>query len=968
MLDDALNALPAALAEPVRAALAEFDWPAERPLPAGLARAWALSDFVRQGCLRAPELLRELADEGALERDRAREDYRRPALALAEGCAGDEAAMMSGLRRLRQKEMLRIAWRDLVGQASLEQTLFETSWLAEACLQAAEQWSRALLVARHGEPRDAEGRPQRLVVLGMGKLGGEELNFSSDIDLIFAYPEPGRTDGARALDNQQFFTRQGQVLIRLLNERTADGFVFRVDMRLRPFGDSGPLVQHFEAMETYYLEHGREWERYALVKARAVAGDPEAGAALLARLEPFVYRRYLDYHTFHELRALKAKIDREARRRGREDDLKLGPGGIREVEFIVQAFQILRGGREARLRRRRLLEVLPELARLGLLPETETQRLEAAYRFLRLAENHVQMLRDEQRHDLPPPGPDRLRLALAQGLDDEAALLAELDALRGFVRARFEAIFGEPGAGEAPGDDTARALLDGELEPDEIRHWLQGLGLGQADADAVLERLRRLGASRALRALGQHGRAHLLRLLPLLVTAAAEQAQPADTLLRLLDLVEAVAGRSTYLALLADHPQALAVLARLFSASPWIATMVTRHPLLLDELIDPRRIHHPPDREAMREVLERLFEGVDEDDTETVMERLRQFRHGIVFRIAAADLVGALPVMQVSDHLTWVAELVLEKALAVVWGQMTRRHGVPCYRADGERRRAEVGIIGYGKLGGLEMGYGSDLDIVFLHDSHGSRQQTDGERPLENAVFFARLVQRIVTLLTTATPSGVLYEVDMRLRPSGSSGLLVSSLEAFARYQREEAWTWEHQALVRARPVAGGERVAERFGEIRREVLARPRDVATLQQEVRTLRERMWCQHGWRKPGRFDLKRDPGGITDIEFVVQYAVLAHARRHPALLRWTDNVRLLGELAATGVLAAEDAGRLAAIYREFRDHLHHRHLAGQGADVDPARFSDQRAFVQGVWQQVMGAAPLRGRDQCNNPGED
>ncbi len=968
MLDDALNALPAALAEPVRAALAEFDWPAERPLPAGLARAWALSDFVRQGCLRAPELLRELADEGALERDRAREDYRRPALALAEGCAGDEAAMMSGLRRLRQKEMLRIAWRDLVGQASLEQTLFETSWLAEACLQAAEQWSRALLVARHGEPRDAEGRPQRLVVLGMGKLGGEELNFSSDIDLIFAYPEPGRTDGARALDNQQFFTRQGQVLIRLLNERTADGFVFRVDMRLRPFGDSGPLVQHFEAMETYYLEHGREWERYALVKARAVAGDPEAGAALLARLEPFVYRRYLDYHTFHELRALKAKIDREARRRGREDDLKLGPGGIREVEFIVQAFQILRGGREARLRRRRLLEVLPELARLGLLPETETQRLEAAYRFLRLAENHVQMLRDEQRHDLPPPGPDRLRLALAQGLDDEAALLAELDALRSFVRARFEAIFGEPGAGEAPGDDTARALLDGELEPDEIRHWLQGLGLGQADADAVLERLRLLGASRALRALGQHGRAHLLRLLPLLVTAAAEQAQPADTLLRLLDLVEAVAGRSTYLALLADHPQALAVLALLFSASPWIATMVTRHPLLLDELIDPRRIHHPPDREAMREVLERLFEGVDEDDTETVMERLRQFRHGIVFRIAAADLVGALPVMQVSDHLTWVAELVLEKALAVVWGQMTRRHGVPCYRADGERRRAEVGIIGYGKLGGLEMGYGSDLDIVFLHDSHGSRQQTDGERPLENAVFFARLVQRIVTLLTTATPSGVLYEVDMRLRPSGSSGLLVSSLEAFARYQREEAWTWEHQALVRARPVAGGERVAERFGEIRREVLARPRDVATLQQEVRTLRERMWCQHGWRKPGRFDLKRDPGGITDIEFVVQYAVLAHARRHPALLRWTDNVRLLGELAATGVLAAEDAGRLAAIYREFRDHLHHRHLAGQGADVDPARFSDQRAFVQGVWQQVMGAAPLRGRDQCNNPGED
>ena len=966
MLDDELKALPEALSEPVRAALAELDWPAERPLPAGLARAWALSDFVRQGCLRTPELLRELTEEGALERDRAREDYLRPALALAEDCAGDEAAMMSGLRRLRQKEMLRIAWRDLAGQASLEQTLFETSWLAEACLQAAEQWSRVLLVARHGEPRDAEGRPQHLVVLGMGKLGGEELNFSSDIDLVFAYPEPGRTDGARALDNQQFFTRQGQVLIRLLNERTADGFVFRVDMRLRPFGDSGPLVQHFEAMETYYLEHGREWERYALVKARAVAGDPEAGAALLARLEPFVYRRYLDYHTFHELRALKAKIDREARRRGREDDLKLGPGGIREVEFIVQAFQILRGGREARLRRRRLLEVLPELARLGLLPQAETQRLEAAYRFLRLAENHVQMLR----HDLPPPGPDRLRVALAQGLDDEAALVTELESLRGFVRARFEAVFGEPEAAEAetgPADsDTVRALLDGELDEDELRRWLAGRGL--AEAGEAVAQLRALGRGRALRLLGQRGRAHLLRLLPLLVEAAAAQERPAETLQRLLGLVEAVAGRSTYLALLADHPQVLALLARLFSASPWLAGMVIRHPLLLDELIDPRRIHHPPDRAAMQATLDRLFEGVDEDDTETVMERLRQFRHGIVFRIAAADLVGALPVMQVSDHLTWVAELVLEKALAVVWRQMARRHGEPGCEVEGVRRRAEVGIIGYGKLGGLEMGYGSDLDIVFLHDSSGHRQQTDGPKPLENGVFFARLVQRIVTLLTTVTPSGVLYEVDMRLRPSGSSGLLVSSLEAFARYQREEAWTWEHQALVRARPVAGGQRVAERFGEIRREVLARPRDAAALQQEVRTMRERMWCQHAWRRPGRFDLKRDPGGITDIEFVVQYAVLAHARRHPALLRWTDNVRLLGELAATGVLSAEDAGRLAAIYREFRDHLHHRHLAGQGADVDPARFFEQRAFVQGVWQQVMGAAPLRGRDQCNNPGED
>ncbi|RMG58096.1 MAG: bifunctional [glutamate--ammonia ligase]-adenylyl-L-tyrosine phosphorylase/[glutamate--ammonia-ligase] adenylyltransferase, partial [Gammaproteobacteria bacterium] len=519
----ALQTLPEALARPVRLALQDLQWSEGLPLPNDLARVWALSTFVRQSCLRAPELLEDLIREGRLEKPATAEDYGQACRSLLEAHADDDKAMMAALRYLRRREMVRIAWRDLSGQATLEETLRETSWLADACIEAAEQWSRAVLVSRHGVPRDAEGAEQRLVVLGMGKLGGEELNFSSDIDLIMAYPAPGETDGQRPLDNQQFFTRQGQLLIRLLNEPTAEGFVFRVDMRLRPFGDSGPLVQHFEAMESYYLQHGREWERYAMVKARVVAGDRNQGETLLETLRPFVFRRYLDYHTFHELRSLKAQIDLQARRKGREDDLKVGPGGIREIEFIVQAFQILRGGREPKLRERHLLSVLPRLAELEILPRQTVEGLEHAYRFLRAAENHVQMLADEQRHSLPPPGEDRLRVALAQGFDDEAAFTAELERVRGFVRERFAEVFG--GAREEGGDDESGArvlaLLDGELDEDELGRWLEESGYPQPGE--VAGRVLALARSSRLKVLGRNGRRHLTRLLPTLLKEAASQ-------------------------------------------------------------------------------------------------------------------------------------------------------------------------------------------------------------------------------------------------------------------------------------------------------------------------------------------------------------------------------------------------------------------------------------------------------------
>ncbi|MBI5462361.1 MAG: bifunctional [glutamate--ammonia ligase]-adenylyl-L-tyrosine phosphorylase/[glutamate--ammonia-ligase] adenylyltransferase [Gammaproteobacteria bacterium] len=945
--------------------------PAQADFLGVLGRVWAGSDFVARACVHEPGVLDDLLTSGDLLGDYASGELRAKAERALTGVV-DDAELGRALRRLRRREMVRIAWRDLAGWARVEEVLEDLSALADACVNAALDTLYAWQCRELGTPITTTGalagQPQRLVVLGMGKLGARELNFSSDIDLIFAFPEEGRTRGRRGLSHEEFFIRLSQRLIQALNDVTPDGFVYRVDMRLRPYGDSGPLAMSFAALEDYYQSQGREWERYAMVKARALsgtgAGDAEAIAELEALLRPFVYRRYLDFGAFEQLREMKALIQQELERRGLRQDIKLGPGGIREVEFIAQAFQLVRGGREPLLRERSLLTVLTRLAELKLLPTFAAVRLAEAYRFLRRVENRLQAYADEQTHQLPEDARAQLRLAFTLGYPDWDSFLRALDTHRRFVHGQFEQVFSAPQASITTSPDTAasganfEALWLGILDAGAARHLFVTV-----DEDGVAEILRRLNAFRdgpALRALGTRGRPRMDRLMPLLLGAIGEAAAPAQTFVRVLEVIEAIAGRSAYLALLVEHPMALSQLVRLCAASPWIAERLARYPLLLDELLDPRQLYTPPERGDLERQLALRMAQIDAEDLEQQMDALRQFQKAAVLRVAAADVLGATPLMRVSDYLTDLAEVILKEVLALCWAHMVRRHGVPGGHAEGHRQPVGFAIIAYGKLGGIELGYGSDLDLVFLHEAQGGTARTQGDkgvaRPLDNPVFFARLGQRIIHVLNTLTPAGVLYEIDMRLRPSGASGLLVTSLDAFTEYQRSEAWTWEHQALVRARPVAGDIRLGAAFAALRREVLGRSRDPQTLQRDVREMRERMRQELADRDPQRFDLKQGVGGIADIEFMVQYHVLRYAHDHPNLLVWSDNIRLLETLGAERLLAPglDPPGaveRLAEAYRRYRKRVHELTLQELPAVVDAGEFAELRAQVTALWRQTM-----------------
>ncbi len=957
------------LTQPVPAGLAPL--PAERqneletalasqlggpvPLPAALPAVFAASPFVAESAARQPALLGDLIARGELERPFAHAALAEQ-LAALRAAAEDDTALANALRQLRQREMLRIAWRDLCGRADLEETLTALTALADQCVATALDWLYSQLCARYGTPRDGAGNTVELVVLGLGKLGGGELNFSSDIDLIFAYAAEGETDGSRALDNQSFFVRLGQRLIAVLSEPTAAGFVFRVDMRLRPFGAAGPLAMSFEAMEHYFEVHGREWERYALLKARVIAGDHAAGERLLADLRPFIYRRYLDFGAFESLREMKLLINREAERKGVTGDIKLGAGGIREVEFIAQAFQLIRGGRDPELQTRSLRQALACLRVRQLLPDYAEAQLQAAYRFLRRVENRLQMVADRQTHCLPQEARERARLAFAMGYADWVSLHADLQQHMQQVHDQFEQVFVAPqadaGDSDTQIDQPLAQVWHGLLSDEAAKELLRDQGV--ADPGQALAWLQDLRNGRTGQSMSRNGRQRLDRLMPLLLGAVTGSHDPDTTLARLRKLLAAVARRSVYLALLVESPLALSQLVKLCAASPWIADYLARHPLLLDELLDARSLYAPLDRAALGAALQRELAAVASDDMDELMERLRHFKQTQLLRVAAADVMDVLPLMQVSDQLTWIAEAILAAVLEIAWQQMVARYGRPTCRVEGEPYYPGLAIIGYGKLGGIELGYGSDLDLVFLHDSHGEAQMTDGERSQDNVVFFARLSQRIIHILTAFTPAGTLYEVDTRLRPSGEAGLLVSDLAAFEAYQQRSAWTWEHQALVRARPVAGSATLHSAFAKMRHNILARPRDAQGLLEQVRDMRARMWAEHGREAAAAgFDPKRDPGGIADIEFMVQYLVLQHAAAQPSLTIYTDNIRLLDGLQACEVLSAVDAEALRQAYRALRDRVHAMALQERGKVLEiDAELATHRATVQQLWQRLLG----------------
>jgi [glutamine synthetase] adenylyltransferase / [glutamine synthetase]-adenylyl-L-tyrosine phosphorylase len=895
--------------------------------PVGFARLdAALSELIRERGARLREsapsafaVLRQFAGEPALERLLAGSDYlfeqlrRRPAL-MAELAGAvampaldglDETAAMTALRQHRHAVSLQLLVRDFAGLDAIEATLAGTSQLADDCASAALTWADRLLQARHGQARDAGGGAQSLVVFGLGKLGGGELNFSSDIDLVFSYPSAGSTDGARALDNEAYFQRLGQQLIRLLGENTADGFAYRVDMRLRPFGSVGRLALSFAAMEQYFQREGRDWERYAWIKARPIAGDIEAGEGFLRELRPFIYRRYFDYTAFEGLREMKAMIEAEVRRRDLDDHLKLGPGGIREIEFIVQLQQLIRGGREPALRARGLEPALAVLGAEGHLPAEQAQHLLSAYRFLRRLENRLQMLREAQVHSLPEDPFDQSRIAFGLGFDDYAALLAQLDQHRQRVRAAFEDSF-DSGRSESVATPRAGLLQDywRQVDREPPLALLQQAGL--EPAEPAQARLLQFARSPVRAQLSARARARLDRLLPALLEGLPGRREPLKLLERTLNFLHAVLKRSSYLALLDESAPARERLLDTFEASTWMAERLTAHPLLLDDLLDTRSQGAPDSPQALVAELDAALAEVDRSDPEQLLPALNEFRQSIAFRIARATLFGGQAAALSARQLAWLAEVLLSLLLERAEAEIIERHG----RLPG----SGVALLGFGSFGARELGFNSDLDLVFLYRAQPGAE-SNGERPLDAARYYQRLVQKLLSWLATPTIGGRLYEADLRLRPDGSKGLLISTVDSFEHYQQERAWLWEKQALVRARFVCGDARIGAAFERVRADALATERTPDRVLSEVATMRRRMREALDRSRPGEFDLKQGAGGLVDLEFLLQAGVLSLARRHPALLEPRESIALIKACADAGWLDTRQAEALHEAHAEL-----------------------------------------------------
>ncbi len=840
---------------------------------------------------------------------------------------GDEDSLKRALRKLRKRVMVRIITRDLNGLADLQEVTLTVSHLAETAVQFALQHHSAWLQAQYGRPIGESGGRQELIVVGMGKLGGYELNVSSDIDLIFAFEEDGSTDGERSLSNLEFFTRLGKRLIAAIDEVTADGYVFRVDMRLRPYGSEGALACSFAMLEEYYQNQGREWERYAWIKGRVIAGPEQELADML---RPFVFRKYLDYGAFASMRDLKIQIQRDVNRRDMHDNIKLGRGGIREIEFTAQVFQLIRGGKDRSLQLRPTLQVLNLLKDKGLLQESVVAELDAAYVFLRNLEHRLQYVEDAQTHDLPTTEEARARIALAMGFADWASLLPVLEQHRTRVDKHFREVFSDPRDDE----DAAAHSRETEIwlaEVDEQRAVQILQEIGYQDAEQTLRRINSLYQGPRYKQLPELSRHRYDALMPIVIAQSARQPNPDATLMRVGDLLDGICRRASYLALLAEYPDALRFLIKLASASPWLIQYLGQHPILLDELLDTRNLYAEPDFAAMREDLrQRLADA--EGDIERQMDAMRDFKHAYTFRFAVKDVIGELLLVKLSDYLSELADMILELTLETVWTHLKSRH----------REQPKFAVIGYGKLGGKELGYASDLDIIFLYEDDAP----------EASEVYARYGIRISNWLGSLTSAGILYETDLALRPDGASGMLVSDINAFHEYQLHKAWLWEHQALTRARFCAGDKSIGDKFEQIRIEVMRQPRDISKLKAEVVAMREKMLAAHP-NHSGLFDLKHDRGGIIDVEFMVQYLVLAHAHRYAELTANSGNIALLLKLGELGLIDAQLAGDVASAYRQYRSLQHAIKLQDESkARVDIKAVAQEVKSVQNLWDSLFG----------------
>ncbi|MCL4117917.1 UNVERIFIED_CONTAM: hypothetical protein GTU68_000686 [Idotea baltica] len=902
-----------------------------------VSRLVIASDFARQQIISQPECWLDLVESGQLDQIPSRDSIRRSLLQCLSQC-NDEESLLVQLRRFRNKQQLGIIWRDVNRIAELHETCDTLSFLADACVDLTYQWFYSRLCEQYGVPiGSVSGKPQHMIVLGMGKLGALELNLSSDIDLIFAYPETGETRGcARSLSNQDFFVRLGQKLIKSLDAVTSDGLVFRVDMRLRPYGSAGALVFSFNALESYYQTQGRTWERYAMIKARVVAGDQLAGQQLLDMLQPFIYRRYLDFSAIESLRSMKALIQQEVQRKGLLENIKLGFGGIREIEFIVQTFQLIHGGRDIKLQNRSLISTL-ELLKKHYLPDEVVEQLHQAYIFLRYTEHALQALNDQQTQNLPLMVEEQSRLAFSLGFCDWSEFYQTLNGWRNCVHQHFNLLIAEPNTNAHKVNLDDASMIDRSLKVTNFK-----------DIDWAIGQLYSLRQSSNVKAMQRLGRARLDLFVPRLMCLISQQEKADLVLLRVIPLIETIARRSMYLVLLTENIKTLERLLVLCAKSAWIADELAHFPLLLDELLHYQYVKSPPSPAELKNELRERLSHIPEDDLEQQMDALRYFKLTHRLRLSISEIMGFLPLMKVSDYLTWVAEVILDQVFCLSWQYVCRKYGEPVHYDLNEKKPAFV-VVGYGKLGGLELGHNSDLDVVFIYDAADEFEVGSGII-IDSRKFFTRLSQRMIHLLTVQMYTGKLYEVDVRLRPSGESGLLVSSLEAFQRYQLNDAWTWEHQALVRARCIVGDSILSDHFSTIRQKVLAISRDTEFLRDEVSRMRQKMRTHLSQTSDTLFDIKQDAGGMIDIEFIVQYSVLAWSCQDSHLMTYTDNMRILDELKTINEcsLSERDIVNLQNTYQAYRSFIHRKALQNEAAVVSSDQFYIQRCHVLKAWE--------------------
>jgi len=917
-----------------------------------LINVFGLSDFIADSLIKQPALLPTLFDSGLLD---TAERQASLTLELQNILANvdSEASLHQALRLFRRKHMVVIAWRELLNKSTLAESLEHTSLLADQLIYQSLQWLHNLQCKEQGTPLADSGKEQTMYVFAMGKLGGQELNFSSDIDLIFAYPERGQTQGGRrVIENSAFFTKLGQRLIAALHQITVDGFVYRVDMRLRPFGDSGPLVSTFNSIEDYYQTHGREWERYAMVKARVIGAEGEYKEELESMLRPFVFRRYIDFSAIESLRKMKAMISAEVRRKGLKDNIKLGMGGIREIEFVAQAFQLIHGGRNAQLQCKSLQETLHVLAELEILPKERIDCLLHSYQFLRAVENILQQIGDQQTQTLPDNELDKLRLIKVMKFDDWEGFYRRLNQVMENVHDEFNWVVGETEEQQHEPDKEFIEIWELDLSSEYIEPLLtESINCEEVSEQEIASfatSIVSLKAEMKRRPIGPRGQDTVDKLLPRLISLICSYPKPAQLFERIHHLILNIMRRTAYLELLNENEGALKQLLKLCAASPRVSSQLANYPMLLDELLDPQKLYNPTKLGEYQSELQQFMLRIPEEDMEQQMEALRQFKQMQLLHIATADIAKGIKLPQVSDHLTCLSEAIFNYVVQIAWNQVTEKFGTPSNVVGTDRKG--FAVIAYGKMGGFELGYGSDLDVVFLHETN-IKGMTDGRRSIDNQLFYFRLAQRIIHLFISRTTSGILYEIDMRLRPSGDSGPLVAGLAGFNRYLKEDAWTWEHQALVRSRPVFIDSCMREEFDNIRRGILSQQRDLLTLKTDVSKMRDKMRAHLNRAKADQFDLKQSPGGMVDIEFIAQYLVLAHSHQFPELLtQWPDNLRIFSACQEAGLLTEKETNALIDAYCHIRDMAHRLTLSKEHRIISNAGCEEDRKTVIAIWDKL------------------